>query len=97
MAFKARGVALTTLLVIVSRNRPDLYAHITQLFFADARCLLIFDRRRIQRRRVKEAPASDRRKRHRRTRPEVDGEIRVRGWAVIALSGGPLAEVTLGC
>jgi hypothetical protein len=97
MAFGARGVALTTLLVIVSRNRPDLYAHIAQLFFADARYLLIFDRRRTQRRRVKEAPESDRRKGHRRTRPEVDGEIRVQGWAVVAHSAGPLAEVVSGC
>ncbi len=89
------GSAVTTFLVIVSRNRPDLYTHIRQLFFTDSRYQLIFDRRRVvRRRRVTGAPALDRRKRDRRARPEIEEEIRVQGWAVVALVGSPVDEVS---
>jgi len=73
-------------LVIVARVRPDLYAHIRRAFFTNPRYELIFDRRRVHRRRANEAPAFDRRRKDRRTRPEVDEEVRVQGWAVVALS-----------
>src|SRR5205807_2088116 len=81
---RARGAALGTVLVIVSRRRPDLYPQIRRLL-ADPRYQLMFDRRRVVRRRTRKgAAASERRRRDRRTRPEIDEEIRVQGWAVVA-------------
>lgn len=75
----------TAFLVIVSRSRPDLYAHITREFFANPRHELIFDRRRVRRRRIKLPAALDRRQRDRRTRFEIDETIRVQGWAVVPM------------
>jgi hypothetical protein len=83
-------------LVIVSRNRPDLYSYIQQLFFADPRYRLIFDRRRMLRRRSpnpRAASEGDRRRKDRRAKPEIDEEIRVQGWAVAASVDNPLDEV----
>ena len=75
----------TAFRVIVSRTRPDLYAHIAREFFANPRYELIFDRRRGQRRRVKTAAARNRRRSDRRTRVEIDETIRVQGWAVVPM------------
>jgi hypothetical protein len=75
----------TAFLVIVSRTRPDLYAHITRQFFANPRHELIFDRRRVQRRRIKLLAALDRRRGDRRTGFEIDETIRVQGWAVVPI------------
>jgi hypothetical protein len=69
----------------VSRTRPDLYAHIARQFFANPRHALIFDRRRVQRRRIKMPVALDRRRRNRRTGLEIDQTIRVQGWAVVPM------------
>jgi hypothetical protein len=75
----------TAFLVIVSRKRPDLYAHIARQFFANPRHALIFDRRRVQRRRVKMRVALDRRRQDRRTGLEIDETSRVQGWAVMPM------------
>jgi hypothetical protein len=69
----------------VSRTRPDLYAHIARQFFANPRHALIFDRRRVQRRRIKMPVAPERRRRDRRTGLEIDETIRVQGWAVVPM------------
>jgi hypothetical protein len=80
----------TAFLVIVSRNRPDLYASIRQLFFTDPRYQLMFDRRRAVRRRKSSVPLSfNRRGKGRRVRPEIDEAIRVQGWAVVSLTEHP--------
>jgi hypothetical protein len=75
---------VATFLVVVARMRPDLYAYIRRAFFSNPRFELLFDRRRVCRRRVKGSPAFDRRTRDRRTRPEADEEVRVQGWAAVA-------------
>jgi len=71
-------------LVIVARMRPDLYAYIRRAFFTNPRFELHFDRRRVRRRRVEATPTFDRRTLDRRTRPEIDEEVRVQGWAAVA-------------
>jgi hypothetical protein len=79
---------VATFLVIVARIRPDLYAYIRRAFFTNPRFELLFDRRRVRRRRVKGAPTFDRRTKDRRTRPEADEEVRVQGWAAVAPGQG---------
>lgn len=54
-------------------------------FFANPRHALIFDRRRVQRRRIKMPVALDQRRRNRRTGFEIDQTIRVQGWAVVPM------------
>jgi hypothetical protein len=72
-------------LVVVARRRPDLYAHIRRAFFTNPRYQLMFDRRRDRRRHTAGLLVLDRRRRDRRTRPEIDEEVRVQGWATVAL------------
>ena len=83
----------TAFLVIVSRTRPDLYAHITREFFANPRYGLIFDRRRVRRRRIEMPVALDRRRQDRRNGLEVDETIRVQGWAVVPMGPAQEADV----
>jgi len=80
-------------LVIVSRIRPDLYDHITRAFFANPRHALIFDRRRVHRRRIKMPVALDRRRQDRRTGLEIDETIRVQGWAVVPMGHPDKADL----
>jgi hypothetical protein len=75
----------TAFLVIVSRARPDLYAHIARQFFANPRHQLVFDRRRVQRQRIRMPVVLDRRRQDRRTGLEIDETIRVQGWAVVPM------------
>jgi hypothetical protein len=76
-------------LVIVARHRPDLYAYIRRVFFKDTRYTLLFDRRRVQRRRLAEAHAFERRARDRRVTPDADAEVHVQGWAAVPIGGRP--------
>ena len=73
---------LLTFLVVVSRNRPDLYAWIRRVFFTDTRFQLIFDLRRVVRRRIKGGPVFERRQRDRPARAEIE-QLRIRGWVAL--------------
>jgi hypothetical protein len=83
---------LVTFLVIVSRNRPDLYAWIRRVFFTDTRFQLIFDRRRIVRRRTKGSPVFERRQRDRRARAEIDQQLRIQGWVAVPIARDPVSD-----
>ena len=81
----AAGIAVLAtgmVLVIVSRNRPDLYAWIRRVFFTDTRFQLIFDLRRVVRRRIKGGPVFERRQRDRPARAEIE-QLRIRGWVAL--------------
>ena len=75
-------------LLIVTRNKPGLYEYVKRLVAKYPRIQVMIDRRRVRRRRVKGAPAFDRRTKDRRTRPEADEEVRVQGWAAVAPGHG---------
>jgi len=85
-------LVLVTFLVIVSRNRPDLYAWIRRVFFTDTRFQMIFDRRRVVRRRIKGAPVFERRQRDRRARAEIDQQLRIQGWVALPIARYPFNE-----
>ena len=70
---------------IVARDRPDLYRYLSQTF-ADAQNVeVIWDRRIGERRRFIEPRHPDRRQRERRTRTNVDADIRAVGYAFLTL------------
>ncbi|HEX9821826.1 MAG TPA: hypothetical protein VGD07_19665 [Methylomirabilota bacterium] len=66
-------------LFIVSRRDPGLLAFLRERFAGDANVEVILDRR------AEPAPPSRRPAVEHRTRPDVDEEIRARGYAVLTL------------
>lgn len=66
-------------LFIVSRQEPALFALLQERFAGDANVEVILDRR------AQEAPPSGPPPVERRRRPEVNEEIRARGYAVVSL------------
>lgn len=71
---------------IVARDRPDLYRYLSQTF-ADAESVqVIWDRRAGDRRALPSRRASEeRRSSDRRSRPSVDPELRLGGYAFITI------------
>ncbi len=76
---------METTLFIVARERHDLYASLVRTFEVDEGVRVILDRRLGERRRRLAAPAVDHRRGERRARPEVDAQLRSRGWALLSL------------
>jgi hypothetical protein len=72
-------------LFIVSREHPDLYAYLRERFASDTAVEVILDRR-LGQRRQRDAPTGvDRRQADRRSRPEVEIELRTRSHAIITI------------
>lgn len=76
---------METTLFVVARERHDLYASLVRTFETDEAVRVILDRRLGERRRRLEARAVDHRRGARRARPEVDTQLRSRGWALLSL------------
>src|SRR5262249_6573617 len=84
---------MTAQLFIVARRHPELYDYLTTRFADDARVAVILDRRLAARRRRplpaaaerrRALPAAaERRRADRRTRPEVDEQLRTTSLAVV--------------
>jgi hypothetical protein len=72
-------------LVIVSREHPDLYVYLRDRLAADPDVEMILDRRLGERRRELQPTQPQRRRRDRRTRPEVDADLRLRSHVIVTL------------
>jgi hypothetical protein len=72
-------------LFIVARERADLYRYLSQTFADAENVEVIWDRRGGERRRVSNGTRSERRRRDRRTRVNVDEELRTVGYSFLAL------------
>jgi len=70
-------------LFIVARRHPELYDYLSTRFAEDARVAVILDRRLGARRRRALPAAAERRRADRRTRPEVDEQLRTTSLAVV--------------
>jgi len=72
-------------LFIVARDRSDLYRYLSQTFADAENVEVIFDRRSTERREHSTTAAPERRRRERRSRPNVDEELRSVGYAFLVL------------
>ena len=72
-------------LFIVARDRSDLYRYLSQTFADADNVEVIFDRRSAERRELATATTPDRRRRERRSRPNVDEELRTVGYAFLVV------------
>jgi hypothetical protein len=71
--------------VIVSREHPDLYVYLRDRLAADPDVEMILDRRLGERRRNQRPGPPQRRRRDRRSRPDVDAHLRLRSHVIITL------------
>ena len=73
-------------LVIVSRQHPDLYVYLRDRFAAGADVEVVLDRRLGERRREQTAVARERRRRDRRSRPDIDAQLHSRSHVIVTLT-----------
>lgn len=78
-------LAPTKHLLVVARHRRQLYEEIKRAFAGHESVEVVLDRRVSERRRSKEAPGLDRRKRNRRSRSGIDEQLRTIGWSLVLL------------
>jgi hypothetical protein len=79
---------VTTDILIVARNQPQLYVYLKDDFANDAEVRIIIDRRRGERRRDAIGTTHDRRQSDRRVRADVASRLESLGFAVVRV-GGP--------
>jgi hypothetical protein len=72
-------------LFIVSRDELELYAYLKEQFGPDSEVEVILDRRRAERRVSSGTAASDRRRRDRRTRADVQAELRLESHVFVTV------------
>jgi hypothetical protein len=72
-------------LFIVARDRADLYRYLSQTFADAENVEVIWDRREGERRQAPNGSIPDRRRRERRTRSNVEHDLRTVGYAFLAL------------
>jgi hypothetical protein len=72
-------------LFVVSRHHPDLFAYLRERFATDSNVEVILDRRMAQRRQREVTPDAERRRADRRSRPEVEMELKTRSHAIITI------------
>ena len=71
---------MPAILMIVARDRPDLYDRLRQEFGRDRAVAVVLDRRFGQRRRAEVAISDEHRQAERRRR-DIDEDLRRLGWA----------------
>ena len=81
----AEELAIVKHLLVVARHRRQLYEEIKRAFAGHESVDVILDRRVLERRRSKEAPGLDRRRRNRRSRSGIDEQLRTIGWSLVLL------------
>jgi len=79
------------LLFLVARDQPDLWDQLSKEF-SSKDVAVVVDRRRGDRRRAAQSSDANRRQSDRRSRDEVDREVRSRGFSVIRLDPNDLAR-----
>src|SRR5438132_13677382 len=80
---KAKSDPRPGLLFVVSRHAPKQYEYLKRVFANDKRVIVILDRRVGERRKTSSAPAGERHRADRRSRPAIDDRVRRRGWAMV--------------
>jgi hypothetical protein len=78
---------VTTDILIVARNQPQLYVYLKDDFANDADVRIIIDRRRGERRRAVTGTSDDRRQSDRRVRADVASKLESVGFAVVRVGG----------
>ncbi len=73
-------------LSIISRQHNDLYDYLRERLAGDGDVRVIKDRRLGERRRKAAPAAAERRRAERRSRPEIDEQLRVRSHAIVTVS-----------
>ncbi len=72
-------------LLIVARNRHQLYEHLKAAFSGNETIRVITDRRATDRRRHTATSAEERRRDDRRSRPTIDDQLRTIGWSLVLM------------
>jgi len=78
--------AASTQMFIVARRHPELYDYLSTRFADDPNVTVVLDRRLTPRRRRALPAAAERRRVDRRSRPEVDEQLRATSLAVVTAS-----------
>ena len=81
----AEDLATAKQLLVVARQRRELYEEIKRVYAGQESVLVILDRRVNARREKKNAPMLDRRRNERRARSAVDEQLRTIGWSLALL------------
>ncbi len=76
---------------IVARRHPELYDYLSTRFADDPNVTVVLDRRLAPRRRRALPAAAERRRVDRRSRPDVDEQLRTTSLAVVTASSGTAA------
>ena len=73
-------------LFIVSRDRPDLYRYLTQTFAEAANVEVLWDRRTQERRQTADGARTERRRVERRSRQDLDAQLKSAGYIFLTQS-----------
>jgi hypothetical protein len=73
------------LVFIVARDRLRLHQSFVEMFSDEDDIEILFDRRLRERRQIYGAHVSERRRGERRSQPEIDGQLRARGYAKVVI------------
>ncbi len=84
--------AASTQMFIVARRHPELYDYLSTRFADDPNVTVVLDRRLTPRRRRALPAAAERRRVDRRSRPEVDEQLRATSLAVVTASSASSAS-----
>jgi hypothetical protein len=87
----AREITAPFRLFVVARRDPELYGYLRARFADEAGVSVVLDRRVEMRRRRALPAAAERRRAERRTRPEIDEQLRTTSLAIV---GAPSAAAT---
>jgi chromosome segregation ATPase len=87
----AREITAAFRLFVVAQRDPELYGYLRARFADDAGVSVVLDRRVETRRRRALPAAAERRRAARRTRPEIDEQLRTTSLAIV---GAPSAAAT---
>ena len=79
----AREVTAAVRLFVVARRDPELYGYLRARFADDVGISIVLDRRVEARRRRALPAAAERRRTDRRTRPEIDEQLRTTSLAIV--------------
>src|SRR5256886_6091157 len=93
---KAKSDPRPGLLFVVSRHAPKQYEYLKRVFANDKRVIVILDRRVGERRKTSSAPAGERRRADRRSRPAIDDRVRRRGWAMVRVEFSEASPAATG-
>lgn len=77
--------------IVVARDREALYRHFKESLAGNTTITVVLDRRRADRRTTAAARGIERRRAERRWRA-IDQQLRVLGWMIVRIGGGPSSK-----